>query len=300
MTTAAEPVRSRPQGRELLLGVQPAVGGVDGQRAGDGRDRLLAVAAQDGGAYPELVQPGDGANRLLAQGGGDGKDADGLIVDHDGDRRLPPAAEFLRPCLQLGRQQVLVRPHHADGPAAQPAGHADAGEDGHVDGAAPWPVGRTDGSCNGMLDVGFDGGREVQDLLGGTSIRRRHSHHGGDPHGEGARLVEGAARTARRPHQRGVRAGRAARRRRHLPRLVAHRLEPRHGGAERDRRPAGGLSVRHGPGHAGGHDGGLRPGLRPRHPHPQRRRPRAAGRASTRWPSTRRAPSPWASPPSSR
>ena len=90
------------QGRELLLGVQPAVGGVDGQRAGDGRDRLLAVAAQDGGAYPELVQPGDGANRLLTQGGGDGKDADRLIVHHNGHRRLPPAAEFLRPCLQLG------------------------------------------------------------------------------------------------------------------------------------------------------------------------------------------------------
>ena len=95
-----------------------------------------------------------------------------------------------------------MRPHHADGLAAQPAGHADAGEDGHVDGAAPWPVGRTDCSCNGMLDVGFDGGREVQDLLDGTSFRRGHSHHGGDPHGEGARLVEGHGVHAGEPLQR--------------------------------------------------------------------------------------------------
>ncbi len=119
ITTPVAPVRSSCSAASFCSGSSPPRAVSMDSDAGDGADRLLAVAAEDGGAHPELVQPADGAGRLLAQWGGDGQHADRP------DRRAPPRPPSRRGAGTRSAASSsspgsgpVVRPHHPHGPAA--------------------------------------------------------------------------------------------------------------------------------------------------------------------------------------
>ena len=202
--SAADPAQV-PEGRQLLLGAQPALCDLDAQLPGHRADRVRAVPAQDGRAQPEVVQPPDGARRLLAQGGRHGEHPDGAVVDLDDDDGLPPAPVPLRCRGQVDRERTAVCADDPDACGRRPVRSRPA------PGMTATSEARSVGRCAAQMALAI--GCSMSDSTAAATSRtssvesaggRGHRDDGGDAHGEGARLVEGH-RVDARPAARGRR-----------------------------------------------------------------------------------------------